>query len=432
MLGRISRITKAASWRRFQVAGFKFSREARDLRQAYMTVCKTFWSFENSGFHLRMRYLLTLLISAVVISSCDQKSNSVEAPSATDTVSMTLKYAEGFKVSKIGNVKFVEVTYPYQGATSGYRYLLVPKGETVPPHDADTKVISIPLQSIVCTSTTHIPLLDYLNETDKLVGFPTTDYISSEKMRKRIDEGKVEELGVDKGLNLEKLAMLKPSLVMGYTMTGDYGQYKKMEDLGVAVVMNAEYLEKHPLGRAEWIKYMALFFNREKEADSVFNAIEKNYNETLERVKTNTNRPTVLSGIVYGDAWFLPGGQNYAAKLLNDAGCHYLWSDNTSNGYLELSFETVYEKAHGADLWIGVATMKTLEELKNTDQRYAKFKPFQQKQIYTYDARKGAKGGSEFLELGYLRPDLILNDLVKIAHPDLLPEHRLFFHRRLE
>jgi iron complex transport system substrate-binding protein len=377
-----------------------------------------------------MRYYLGLILVAAIFCGCNSKSESVDSGS-TDTVSVQLKYAEGFKVSKIGNVKLVEVTYPYQGATSGYSYLLIPKGEEVPAHDPKTKVVSVPIESIVCTSTTHIPLLDYLNETDRLVGFPTTDYISSKKMRKRIDEDKVEELGVDKGLNLEKLAMLKPSLVMGYTMTGDYGQYKKMEDLGVSVVMNAEYLEKHPLGRAEWIKYMALFFDKEKEADSVFNEIEKNYNETLAQVKSSSTKPTVLSGIVYGDAWFLPGGQNYAAKLLRDAGCHYLWDEDKSNGYLELSFESVYEKAHNADLWIGVATMKSLEELTNTDQRYAKFKSFQQKQVYTSDARKGAKGGSEFLELGYLRPDLILNDLVKIAHPDLLQEHELFFHKKL-
>lgn len=378
-----------------------------------------------------MRYFIATTILLFFLIACEKKSESASSING-DTVAVELKYAEGFKVSKVGNITHVEVTYPYQGATSGYSYLLVPKGEEVPEHHPDTKVIQIPIETIVCTSTTHIPLLDYLDATDKLVGFPTTDYISSEKMRKRVDGGKVEELGVDKGLNLEKLAMLKPSMVMGYTMTGDYGQYKKMEDLGVGVVMNAEYLEKHPLGRAEWIKYMALFLDKEKQADSVFNAIEKNYNETLAKVKVAERKPTVLSGIVYGDAWFLPGGQNYAAKLLKDAGCEYLWSDDTSNGYLELSFESVYQKAHDADLWIGVATMKSLNDLKNADERYARFKPFREKQVYTYDARKGAKGGSEFLELGYLRPDLILLDLVKIAHPELLPQHQLFFHKRLE
>lgn len=351
---------------------------------------------------------------------------------AQKNLSTKLKYAEGFKVTEVGNAKLVEVLYPFQGATSGYQYLLVPKAEPIPDHDQKTKVISIPLETIVCTSTTHIPLLDYLGETDRLVGFPTTDYISSEKMRKRIDDGKIEELGVDKGLNLELLAVLKPGMVMGYTMTGDYGQYQKMEDLGVPVVINAEYLEKHPLGRAEWIKFMALFFNKETEADSVFSVIEKNYLETKSKVDAVEQKPTVLSGIVYGDAWFLPGGQNYASKILKDAGCDYLWGDNNSNGFLELSFESVFEKAQHADLWIGVATMRSLDELKHSDHRYARFKPFTEKQIYTYDARKGAKGGSEFLELGYLRPDIILKDLVKIAHPEKLPGHELYFHKKLE
>ena len=118
-----------------------------------------------------------------------------------------------------------------------------------------------------------------------------------------------------------------------------------------------------------------------------------------------------MSGIVYGDTWFLPGGENYASQLLHDAGGNYLWSDTPSNGFLELSFESVYEKAHQADLWIGVASFKALAEIEKAEIRYTKFKAFQTGQVYTYDARKGARGGSEFLELGYLRPDIILNDL---------------------
>ena len=304
--------------------------------------------------------------------------------------------------------------------------------EKAPDIDKDAKVNYTPVESIVCTSTTHIPLLDYIGETEKLVGFPTTDYISSEKMRARIDSGKVTELGVDKGLNLERLAVLKPDLVMGYSMTSDYGQFKKIEDLEIPVVLNAEYLEKHPLGRAEWIKFVAMFFHKENAADSVFRVIENNYLKTKALADSARNRPTVLSGVVYGDAWFMPGGKNYAARLFDDAGCQYTWADDSSNGFLQVSFESVYKKASEADLWIGVANYKSLQEIENSDHRYAKFKAFEQKKVYTYDARKGAKGGSEFLELGYLRPDIILKDLVKIAHPELLPEYELYFHKRLE
>jgi iron complex transport system substrate-binding protein len=377
-----------------------------------------------------MKKALILFFCAALLN-CQKKKeeNTTESSFISETGN---RYAEGFRVSRLGNSKLVEVPYPFQGATSGYKYLLVPRGENVPPHGDDTKVIFTPLQSIVCTSTTHIPLLDYLDETDKLIGFPTTDYISSEKMRKRIDEGKIQDLGIDKGLNLERLAMLKPNLVMAYTMTSDYGQFKKIEELSVPVVINAEYLEKHPLGRAEWIKFMALFFNKEKMADSIFGVIEKNYLEIKSLADKTVERPSVMSGVVYGDAWFLPGGQNYAAKILKDAGGNYVWGDDPSSGFLELSFESVYQKARNADLWIGVGSFRSMEEIKNGDQRYTRFKPYRQKQVYTYDARKGAKGGSEFLELGYLRPDIILKDLVKIAHPELLPDHELYFHAKLE
>ncbi len=363
--------------------------------------------------------------------ACSQKK---DAPSQTNSIpsSIQLQYAEGFNVTNIGDAKLVEVKYPFQGATSGYKYLLVENGKEVPEHSKDTKVIRVPLQSIVCTSTTHIPMLDYLDETDKLIGFPTTDYISSEKMRKRVDAGKVTDLGVDKGLNIERLAMLKPNMVMGYMLSGDYGQFKKIEELGINVVMNAEYLERHPLGRAEWIKFVALFFNKEERADSIFNEIENEYLKVKQLATSVDKQPTVLSGIVYGDGWFLPGGKNYAATLLKDAGCHYLWEDDPSQGFLQLSFESVYEKAHDADLWIGVASYASLEELKNADERYTSFKPFKQRNVYTYNARMGAKGGNEYLELGYLRPDVILKDLVKIAHPSLLPSYDLYFHRKIQ
>ncbi len=368
-----------------------------------------------------------LIVAFLIVVACAPKK-----PSTNDKAETELKYATGFSVVMEGNIKRITVNYPYPGATEGYQYLLVPAGEPMPEHDDKTQVIRTPLQTIVCTSTTHIPLLDYLDETDALIGFPTTDYISSETMRKRIDAGRVTDLGIDKGMNLELLFSLKPELVMSYTMSSDLGQLKKIKELGIPVVINAEYLERHPLGRAEWIKFIALFFNKEKVADSVFNEIEKEYLAVQNLVSNNSQRPTVLSGIVYGDVWFMPAGKNYAAHLLQDAGTDYLWKDTDSNGFLELSFESVFEKAKEVDLWIGVGSFASLSEIEATESRYTMFKPFRDKQVYTYNARKGTKGGSEFLELGYLRPDLILKDLVKIAHPDLLPDHTLFFHKRLE
>jgi iron complex transport system substrate-binding protein len=378
-----------------------------------------------------MRILVIIILGAIVGGCSTNKATEVlTSPNGFDE--LKVGYAEGFRISKIGTSKLVEVLYPFQGATTGYKYLLVPKDQPIPQHEATTRVIRTPIDQIVCTSTTHIPLLDYIGETDRLIGFPTTDYISSEKMRERIDDGKVQELGIDKGLNIELLATLKPDLLMGYTMSSDYGQFKKIEELGIPVVINAEYLEKHPLGRAEWIKFMALFFEKEAEADSVFRDIERNYIETAKLALVATTRPKVMSGIVYGDTWYLPGGQNYASRILKDAGAEYLWAADSSHGFLELTFESVYEKANNAELWIGVGTYKSLNEIKAADERYTKFRSYQSKQVFTYDGRRGAKGGSEFLELGYLRPDIILKDLVKITHPEMLPDYELYFHKKLD
>lgn len=374
--------------------------------------------------HVKHRGFFLILISFFFTHCSQQKEQINENPS------LNVKYAKGFSIRKDGDDTWVTVNYPYQGATSGYQYLLIPRGAAAPAHPANVQVVEVPVETIICTSTTHIPHLDYLGVTDKLVGFPSTDYISSEKARQRIDGGFVKDLGIDKGMNLELLYTLKASMVMGYTMSADLGQLKKIEEMGVPVVINGEYLEGNPLGRAEWIKFTSLFFGKEKVADSVFNMIETEYNSTRDKLAAVDQKPSVLCGTVYGDAWFMPGGQNYASTLLKDAGNGYLWANDSTRGWLEISFESVYDKAKDADLWI-VGSFDTFQQLEAADQRYALFKPFKTKEIYNYNARLGAKGGNDFLELGYLRPDIILKDLVKIGHPELLPDHQLYFHAKL-
>ncbi|MBX2911154.1 MAG: ABC transporter substrate-binding protein [Cyclobacteriaceae bacterium] len=343
----------------------------------------------------------------------------------------TMEYAQGFTFRKEGASTEIELKQPYAQASAPLRYLLVPKNEKVPHHDPGIQVIRTPVDKIVCTSTSHIALLDYLNEVDKLVGFPSTELISSKKARARIDAGRVADLGMDKEMDLELLYSLHPDLVMGYSISGDMGNLNKIKQLGIPVVVNAEYLENHPLGRAEWIKYMAAFFGKEKMADSVFAFIKTEYLKAQALVEGIRSRPTVMSGILYGDAWFLPGGQNYGARVFQDAGYRYLWADNPSNGFIKLSFENVLSKGKGADYWIGVGSFRSLEGMKSAEPRYALFQSFQSKQVYTYDARTGPTGGSEYLELGYSRPDLILKDLIKIAHPDLLPGYTPYFHEKL-
>jgi iron complex transport system substrate-binding protein len=394
--------------------------------------------FQNGDFK-QMVYLSVLMragtlsfFSTFILISligCQSPVNQKNSDEGTFTP-VPLNYARGFSMSRNAGVTILSVNRPFQDAEKGLTYLLYPKGTRIPNIHADA-YIEVPVQTIVCTSTTHIPLLDYLGVSGALTGFPTTDYISSPIMRKRIDRGEVTDLGVDDALNMELLIDLAPDLVMAYTMTSDYGQFNRMKEAGIEVVLNAEYLEEHPLGRAEWIKFVGALFNQSAMADSVFLTIEQAYLSTQQLTDTVTAKPRVMSGIVYGDSWFLPGGQNYAARLFDHAGLEYIWRQDSSSGFLPLGFETVYEKAGQADLWIGVGSFNTLAEIADADERYTSFLPFKEQKVFSYNKRIGDRGGSGYLELGYLRPDLILKDLVKIGHPGLIPEHELFFFFQL-
>jgi iron complex transport system substrate-binding protein len=343
-----------------------------------------------------------------------------------------IKKAAHFSVEYYDAYKIVKVFDPWKGADKIFTYLLLQNDAARPDHIKADEVIRIPLDNIVCFSTTHIPLLEYIGEQDKLTGFPNTAYISSRVVRERIDEGMVKDLGSEMDVNVESLIALQPDMVMAFGM-GEYtSQFNLIKKAGIPVVFNADYMEKDPLGRAEWIKFMALFFNKESVADSIFNAIETRYDSLKNLVAAVEHAPTVFSGIIYGDTWFMPGGKNYAAKFFEDAGAKYLWDDNTEDGYLKLSFENVYEKANGADYWIGVGSFASFDEMGRTDKRYGVFNAFKNRQIFNYNYKIGPAGGSEYFELGYLRPDLILGDLIKIFHPDKLPNYQMYFHQKLK
>ena len=355
--------------------------------------------------------------------------NALPLPSATAKV--TLNHARRFQVSYIEQAKLVEVPMPYKGADEPIRYLLVPRGTTPPKIDVAAKIIETPVRKVVCTSTTHLPALEMLSLEDKLVGFPSTKFISSQKINARVDNGQVAELGSDKGLNVEALALAAPDLVIGYTLNGDYKQFALIEKMGIPTVMTAAYLEETPLGKAEWLKFMALFFDIEQNANALYEDIETQYVNLQAKTKgLSGGRPTVFTGTVYKDIWYMPGGKSWSAKLLHDAGARFLWAASDEPGSMALSFEAVFDKAQNADFWLG-PNYNSLTLLESADQRYASFKAFQKGQVYSPNKRINANGGNDYFETGSTRPDLVLKDLVKILHPSLLPDYELYFYQQL-
>ncbi|PRY85317.1 ABC transporter substrate-binding protein [Mongoliibacter ruber] len=379
------------------------------------------------NFRFRLKLILfTLLLPSFF--SCGEK----EKDDIQDLKEIQLSYSTGFSIFQGDGFKIIEVKKGYPNQKTPIRYW-VNEGHDHLPNIGDFEAL-IPAfpQKIILTSTTQVPHLDYLDLSQNLIGFPNLDLISSEKTRDRIENGMVEDLGSGAQANIERMIDLEPDLVVISTLGEDMRNLEILKKAGIPAVLNGEYVEQHPLGRAEWIKFTGALTGKYEEALAIFEEIEAAYLQAEQLASDIGQKPTVLSGIMYKDIWYVPGSDSWGARLLEAAGGQYLFEEQKGSGSAQLNFEYVLEKAQDAAFWIGAADHANLQEMKNADPRYAHFSSFQHGNVYTYSQKKGPTGGLEYFELGYLRPDLILKDLIKILHPELMEDYQSYFYQKLD
>lgn len=385
-----------------------------------------------NSFAIKYIALLSLILALV---SCKKKSE-ISLPETIKRDLVAINHAKGFSIEKCASgITIIKVFSPWPGAEEGFTYALVPKELKIIPYpnkkDFDA-IINVPVERIIATSTTHIPALENLGVIDKLVGFPDTRYISSEITREKIDKGKITDLGNNESINTEMAINLNPDLIIGFSINNQNKAYETLQRSNIPLVYNGDWTEETPLGKAEWIKFFAPFFSLEEKAEDIFITTESNYLAAKVLAMKATNKPTVLSGALYKDVWYLPGGKSWAASFINDANADYLWSDTNATGSLSLSVESVLAKASNASFWVSPSQFISYNELNKASRHYSQFKAYKEKNIYTFANTKGDSGGLLFYELGPARPDLILKDLIYIFHPELLPGHQLFFFKPLQ
>ena len=343
-----------------------------------------------------------------------------------------ITHAKGLEIYKYDGYSIVKITKPWPEAKENFTYVLQEKNGIIPDSLKQLTIIPIPLKSIVVTSTTHIPALEMLGLENTLVGFPNTDYISSEKTRKRIDAGKVREVGTNETLNTEVLIDMAPDLIVSFGLNNSNPSIDNLQKSGLKVIYNGDWTEQSPLGKAEWIKFFGALYGLDAKANTIFSEIEKEYINTLALAKKVTSKPTVLSGAMYQEQWYVPQGESWAALFLKDAQSNYLWADSKGTGSLALPFETILDKAQNAEYWVAPGDFSSLKEMSDSNSHYKEFTAFKNKKVYSYSINKGAKGGILYFEWSPTRPDWVLKDLIKIFHPELMPNHTLFFFQKLE
>ncbi|MCI0388885.1 MAG: hypothetical protein MOB07_08995 [Acidobacteria bacterium] len=402
--------------------------------------------------------MLTLSALVLLTSGCSYKSspvasstNVVEAATLTTNVldgrvnaydaaldyfpdKVAFRHATQIKLEYRGHYKLVTFTPNMNGDV--VRYVLVQRGTPVPDfpdiHHPLTHVFEVPLERVALGSMRYGGAADLLGVVDQLSLVTGLRAITTPSILANIKAGKTSE-----AYSTEQQLDLNVDATMGYySSRGEALAMLKDRELGLNRVGMAEHLEPTPLAKSEWIKFFALFFNREKIANEKFDGIERSYNETRAKVQEKlarvSYRPKVLVNYRSGGVWQVFGGLNAFAKLIEDAGGDYLFKDLPYRQSLyEMPFEAVYDKGAEADVWIVGADLSSqfADGKPRFDERLKKLKA-SQNFFVSYNPTKEKR--NPWWDQALINPHIELLDYVKAIHPELVPGHELRLLRQIK
>lgn len=383
---------------------------------------------------MKQTILSALIVTVVLLSSaCSGGSKTSSVKGASDT--LQFNYAENIQVIK--HQSFTEVTLrnPWDTLKTLHTYLLVDKHQPAPDGLPEGTVVNVPLEKSLIYSSVHCSLLNDLHALSAVAGVCDLPYIRMNEIQEGCKQGSIIDCGNSMNPNIERIIDLSPDAILlsPFENSGGYG---RIEKLGVPLIECADYMETSPLGRAEWMRFFGMLIGKEQVADSLFAEIEKEYVSLKQHTASNIeqaekkHRPTVITELKFGSAWYVPGGKSTVAQLLDDAGANYLFADNANSGSVPLSFETVFDKGQHADYWLikyNQQTDKTYAELAADYAPYKNFDAWKQQHIYGCNTNK-----VNFYEESPFHPERLLKDLIHIFHPDLLPDYELVYYAPLK
>lgn len=360
---------------------------------------------------MRLLILLGFAFWMVACTPSGKQTSSKEALSSD-----SIQYAQGFTVQRFDTYIMVEVRDPWDSTRLLQRYLLVDRTKSVPGGLPKGTIVKVPVKDIVIYTSVHAAIIDQLHKTDKVIGVCEPRYMDTPAIQEGIQAGRIADLGEATSPNIEKMIEIGAELVIASPFQNS--SYGPVEKIGIPIIEGADYMEAFPLGRTEWIRFYGLLFGKEEMADSIFKETEQAYLSLKDLTANIDNRPTVLSEKKFGSSWYVPSGDSYMAHLIEDAGADYMFKDLPGAGSTPLAFETVFDKAIHADIWLvkyNQSSEMTYNDLRSEYTPYENFDAFKKKRIYTCNT-----GAVPYYEEFPIHPEYLLKDLIWIFHPELV------------
>lgn len=371
-------------------------------------------------------YLFVISAIITACSSSNQKKDEGEKFQIVPT-----HYAKRFAIKQTTHYTILELLGNKNNSEVTATFVLYKNQR--PAYSENAYYIKTPVKSVACMSSIYSAMLSKLKCEQAIVAIDNIDYYTNSFIQNKVQEKKIIELSKGAQVDIEKTIALKPDLFLTFGMGNPKEDVdQKLVSAGIPIAISIDHLEETPLARAEWIKFFSYFFNKENLADSLFTETEKKYTHLKSLTENLKIKPTVLTEIKYGDAWYVPSGKSYMAHLINDAGGHYFWKDDDKTGSTPLSFETVYAKAKDCDIWINLYNINTKKELLSYDERYSFFKAYKNNCLYNNNKNQNANGYSNYWETGITSPEDVLADLIYIFNPSLLPNHQFIYCKKID
>ena len=370
-------------------------------------------------------YYLSIVTIVLLLSACGGGSKT---SSAFDGKILPMKYAENLTLIQGEGYTEARLRNPWDTTSILRTYILVDKDSEMPKHLPEGTIVRTPLSKALVYTATHCNLIHELGAVKSIGGICEIQYIKVPEIVVGCKNGTIVNAGEGTNPDIEKIIDLHPDalLLSPYENSGGHGQVEKLK---IPIIECADYMETSALGSAEWIRFYGLLFGREALADSIFAEVEKNYNELKALATSQPVKPRLMCEVKSGSAWYVSGGRSTTGKLYADAGADYVFASYPNAGGVPLSFETVFDKAQDADVWLmkyNHPTDKTYKSLQEDYAPYANFKAFKEKNIYHCNTAH-----KTYYEDFPFHPDRVLKDLIKIFHPSLLPEYELKYFSKL-
>lgn len=352
-----------------------------------------------------------LVATAFLGESC--KGERGGSPTIADTVPQMMEEAQLIGMHDYGDFVKVDIVNPWDTAAMLKRYVLVAKGDEPDSLPEGYTRIDVPLNRSLVYSGVHAGLVGELGAADAVAGVADGGYFTTEPFVSRLKRGEIVDVGPSQSPSLEAIVKLQPdaALVSPFENAG----YGVLDNSGVTVVECADYMEDTPLGRAEWMRFIGRLYGKGSEADSLYAAVKERYEQGKQVALRYEEKPIVLTEMLTDGYWFVPGGQSYMARLIQDAGGEYPWAADKSRGSLQLDFSSVYARAADADIWLirSFGRDLTLDDIQSVYLLNGQFKAFKHGNVWVANTAV-----VPLFEEFPFHPDLLLTEYLTLFHPD--------------